>query len=101
MTAIYLAGPRRAPIGYLILSFGWSVKRGGLEGVIDQFFIRPGVRGRGIGSEILNALPNALAGAGLKALHLEVARNDARARAHCERMRFEPREPYLRMTRLL
>ena len=99
--AVYLAGPRRAPIGYIIIAFGWSVELGGMDGFVDEFFIRPGVRGRGIGSEILNALPRALAGAGLRALHLEVARDNTRARALYEKLRFAPREAYTLMTRKL
>lgn len=77
---VYLAGPRRAPIGYVIVTFGWSVEFGGLDGFVDEIFIRPGVRGRGIGSEILLALPKTLAKAGMKAIHLEVDRGNEAAR---------------------
>src|SRR5690606_19389591 len=62
--AIYIAGPVRAPIGYAIVSFGWSMEFGGLDGILDEIYIRPGVRGRGIGANMLSALPLALAGAG-------------------------------------
>ncbi len=68
--AVYLIGPARAPIGYVTVSFGWSIELGGMDGFIDEVYIRPGVRGRGIGSEVLLSLPKALAGAGLKALIL-------------------------------
>ena len=78
--AVYLIGPGRAPIGYIAISFGWSLAFGGMQGAIDEIYIRPAVRGRGIGSEVLLALPRALAGAGLRALHLEVERGNDRAR---------------------
>ncbi len=94
----YLIGPQRAPIGYVVISFGWALEFGGMDGFVDEIFIRPGVRGRGIGSEVLTALPKALAGAGLKALHLEVRRDDARTRRFYSRLRFEEREDYLLMT---
>ncbi|RKF15118.1 GNAT family N-acetyltransferase [Roseovarius spongiae] len=97
--AVYLVGPVRAPIGYAVVCFGWSLEFGGLDGFLDEIYIRPGVRGRGIGTEILGALPKALAGAGLKALHLEVRRDNARARALYEKLRFEPREHNMLMTR--
>lgn len=99
--AVYLAGPARAPIGYVVICFGWSVEFGGMDGFVDEIYIRPAVRGRGIGSEILMSLPKALAGAGLKALHLEVARDNDRARKFYEKLHFVPRENYVLMTRKL
>lgn len=99
--AIYLIGPARAPIGYVIVSFGWSVEFGGLDGFLDEIYIRPAVRGRGIGTEVLVALPKALAGAGLRALHLEVDRENEKARKLYEKLRFEPRERYMLMSRMM
>ena len=29
---IYLIGPGRAPLGYIVLTFGWSVEFGGMDG---------------------------------------------------------------------
>ena len=97
--AAYLIGPPRAPIGYIVISFGWSVEFGGLDGFIDELFIRPGVRGRGIASEVLISLPSALSSAGLKALHLEVDRANATARRVYARAGFAPRDDYHLMTR--
>ncbi|WP_238987420.1 GNAT family N-acetyltransferase [Roseovarius dicentrarchi] len=99
--AIYMAGPVRAPIGYAVISFGWSLQFGGLEGKLAEIYIRPGVRGRGIASDILSTLPRALAGAGLRVLHLETARDDARPRAFYERMHFTAREDIIVMSRKL
>lgn len=97
--SIYLIGPARAPIGYIIISFGWSVEFGGLDGFIDELYIRPGVRGRGVASEVLTTLPAALAKAGLKALHLEVdAAKDGAQRLYA-RTGFDLRDRYHLMTR--
>lgn len=95
----YLIGPPRAPVGYIILSFGWSVEFGGLEGIVDELYIRPAVRGRGIATEVMLALPKALAGAGLKALTLEVAVEDGAAQRLYTRAGFAMREGYHLMTR--
>ncbi len=97
--AAYLIGPPRAPIGYLVVTFGWSLEFGGLDGFIDEIYIRPGVRGRGIASETLQALPRALAGAGLKALHLEVARGADKTQEFYRRAGFRAREGYMLMTK--
>lgn len=69
--AIWMIGPKMAPVGYVCVSFGWSIELGGMDGIIDELWIRQKVRGRGMGTEVLEALKKALAGAGLTALHLE------------------------------
>lgn len=97
--AIYLIGPPRAPIGYIIVTFGWSVEFGGMDGFVDELYVRPGVRGRGIAGEVLISLPRALAGAGLKALHLEVGKENAGAARLYKRAGFRLRDGYHLMTR--
>ena len=97
--AAYLIGPQRAPIGYVVVTFGWSVEFGGLDGFIDEIFVRPGVRGRGIATEVLLALPKALSGGGLRALHLEVDREDEATRRLYAKAGFAPRERYMLMSR--
>ena len=97
--AAYLIGPPRAPIGYIVICFGWSVEFGGLDAIIDELYIRPGVRGRGIATETLLSLPRALAQGGVKAIHLEVDRTDEPTRRMYQRARFEERDRYMLMTR--
>jgi len=98
---IYLIGPGRAPLGYIILTFGWSVEFGGMDGFIDEIYIRPAVRGRGIATEVLMDLPKALAEAGLTALHLEVDRtNEATQRLYL-RAGFKQRDRYMMMSKKL
>lgn len=95
----YLIGPKVAPVGYIVVSFGYSVELGGIDGFIDEFFIREKVRGRGMGSEVLMTLLPALSEHGVKALHLEVAHDNAAAKRLYQRAGFEPRETYHLMTR--
>jgi len=99
--AAYLIGPTRAPVGYVIISFGWSVEFGGMDAFLDELYLRPAVRGRGIASETLLALPAALAGAGVRALHLEVGRDNEQARRLYTRVGFAPRERYMLMSKHL
>ncbi len=98
---VYLIGPGRAPLGYIILTFGWSVEFGGMDGFVDEIYIRPAVRGRGIASEVLLDLPKALAGAGLTALHLEVDRTNESAQKLYLRTGFKPRDRYMLMSKKL
>jgi ribosomal protein S18 acetylase RimI-like enzyme len=99
--AVYLIGPKRAPIGYIIITFGWSVEFGGMEAFVDELYIRPAVRGRGIATEVLSALPTALGQAGVQAIHLELDRDNATAQKLYVRSGFRPRERYMLMTRKL
>lgn len=99
--AAYLIGPPKAPIGYIVISFGWSLACGGLDGFIDEVYVRPGVRGRGIATEVLLSLPRALAAAGLRALHLEVARDNAAAHRLYARTGFAAQGDHRLMSRRL
>ena len=99
--AVYLIGPLRAPVGYVVITFGWSVEFGGLDAFIDELYIRPGVRGRGMGTDVLTALPNALSQAGVRAVHLEVDRGDDKAQRLYLRAGFDRRDRYLLMSRRL
>ena len=93
----YLNGPPRAPIGYVIVTLGWSDGFGGMDGFVDEFWIREKVRGRGMGGEALVALIATLRDAGVQALHLEVAADNGRASRLYTRAGFR-RRPYNLMT---
>ncbi|APZ54329.1 GNAT family N-acetyltransferase [Salipiger abyssi] len=99
--AIWLVGPRKAPVGYILVSFGWSMEFGGLDAVLDEIFIRPAVRGRGMGGEALHQLVAGLRDAGVKAVHLEADRTDEPLQRFYQRNRFKPRDGYTLMSRIL
>ena len=67
--AIWLIGPARAPLGYVMMTFGWSVAHGGMIAWLAEAYIRDSVRNRGIGTEVLHAIAVSLRGADVKALH--------------------------------
>jgi len=96
--AIWLIGPRRAPVGYIAISFGWSIELGGMDGFIDEFFIRENVRGRGMGTEVLATLLPQLAQAGLKALHLKAPRENLGAQKLYAKQGFRLRDGYNLLT---
>ena len=72
-----------------------------MDGFVDEIFVRPGVRGRGVAGEVLLSLPRALASAGVKALHLEVAEDNDVAQRLYARCGFSLRKGYHLMTRRL
>ncbi|MDJ0821423.1 MAG: GNAT family N-acetyltransferase [Paracoccaceae bacterium] len=99
--AVWIIGPRMSPVGYIVISFGWSVEFGGLDAMVDELFIRPAVRRRGMGFEALNGIAKALKSGGVRALHLEVDQTDEDAQRFYRRARFQPRDSYMLMTRAL
>ena len=97
---VYLIGPRKAPIGYIAVTFGWSIEFGGTDGFIDEFYVRPGVRGRGVGGEVLGSLLPKLEEAGVRAMHLEAGSDRPRLKKLYGRAGFRLREGYHLMTRV-
>lgn len=80
--AVWFIGPKISPVGYVAVSFGWSIELGGMEGFIDEIWVREKVRGRGMGSEAVTTLMKSLKEAGLRALHLEVAEGNLAERMY-------------------
>lgn len=64
------------PAGYVVLSVRFAMEYGGLVGIIDDLFIRPGLRGRGLGRAALDALVAECGRRGVLALHVEVGRDN-------------------------
>ncbi|MCF2872243.1 GNAT family N-acetyltransferase [Octadecabacter sp. G9-8] len=99
--AVWLLGLAKAPTGYVIITFGWSMELGGMDAFVDELYIRPKVRKRGIASEALMTIAHSLSDVGVKALHLEVDRADLDTQRLYTRARFELRDRYSLMTRML
>jgi len=68
-----------AAIGYLVLTLGYSVEHGGRDGFIDDLYVIPSARGRGVGAAMLNFALEQARGLGILTLHLEVETANERA----------------------
>lgn len=99
--AVWLIGPARAPLGYVLVSFGWSVTLGGMIGWVEDIFIRPSVRKRGIGTEVLHAVARSLGQADLRALHVRISDGDAELARFCTKAGFGKDETLRVMTDML
>lgn len=96
--AIWLIVNNGELAGYIALCTGFSIEFGGRDAFIDEFFILPAQRGRGLGAEVLALIKTEAKRLGIRALHLEVARDNRRARALYARCGFNARERYVLMT---
>jgi GNAT superfamily N-acetyltransferase len=88
------------PIGYLVLTLGYSLEYLGRDAFVDELYLREAHRGRGIGTLALARAAELCAELGAGALHLEVDHVNPRARALYERNGFAVHERAL-MTRMI
>ena len=84
--------------GYIVLCRGFSLEFNGFDAFIDEFYLQPAYRGRGIGAAVLDEIKNQARDRQINSLHLEVARDNARACRLYAGSGFEPREKYLLMS---
>jgi ribosomal protein S18 acetylase RimI-like enzyme len=59
-------------VGYVVLTQGFSIEAGGCEGCIDELYLVPEVRGRGLGRRVLALLEAEAGRLGVRRLFLEV-----------------------------
>lgn len=83
------------PVGYLALTFGYSIEFGGRDAFIDEFFLEEEYRGRGFGKQALETAAHEAAALGVHALHLEAVRGNDRAVDLYRRSGFVDHERYL------
>jgi ribosomal protein S18 acetylase RimI-like enzyme len=58
--------------GYVVLTLGYSIEHGGRDGFIDDFYLVPSARGRGIGATAFEFALEQARLLGIGTLHLEV-----------------------------
>jgi GNAT superfamily N-acetyltransferase len=75
-------------VGYLVVAFGFAVVYGGRDATLDELYIVPAYRGRGIGSQAVDFAIAYARGSGVGYLHLEVY-DDNPAHTLYERAGFE------------
>jgi len=78
---IWLAELDDQPLGHLVLTVAFSMEYGGLRGFIDDLYVRPAARGRGIGAALLVAAREGAIARGLRALCVETGLADHPARS--------------------
>ena len=85
---------RAVPVGYLLAVYVFSLEYQGLTAEIDEFFVLPEQRSRGIGVALLNTAESAFVTAGCTKIHLQLGRGNAAARAFYGRHGYVARNGY-------
>lgn len=82
-------------IGYIVLTFGYSLEYQGRDAFIDEFYIQESYRDRGIGSRAIQFIESACPALEIQAVHLEVERKNTAAQNFYRQVGFKDQERYL------
>ncbi|NEQ51821.1 MAG: GNAT family N-acetyltransferase [Leptolyngbya sp. SIO3F4] len=85
-------------IGYIALTLGYSIEFGGKDAFIDEFYIEPEFRGRGLGQQTLKAIQQEARLYKIRAIHLEVAHTNKEAQRTYTQANFQARNKYMLMS---
>lgn len=77
-----------APVGYLVIAFGFSFEYRGRDAFVDEFFLEAPYRGRGWGRRALEFAFAEASALGVTTLHLEVEPENASASALYKKLGF-------------
>lgn len=92
--------PGRA-VGYLALTLGFSLEYGGRDAFVDELFVRPAHRRRGLGARLLELAATTCSALGVRALHLEVERRNEIGQRLYRRQSFTDNDRLLLTRRLV
>ena len=91
---IWLIRAQQEIVGYIAITFGYSIELQGRDAYVDEFFIRQSSRGLGLGSKVIAHIRSELAKYRVVALHLEVAKTNERAQRFYSSLGFAARDRY-------
>ena len=77
--AVWLILSEDTPAGYIVLTFGYSLEFYGRFGLIDELYLQPAYRNRGIGKQAMGFVQEICHSAGIRVLRLEVERENLHA----------------------
>ncbi len=94
---VWLICLEERPIGYIVLCFSYSLESLGRDALIDEMFIAKEFRGGGLGKSALNSAVEEAKKFGVKAIYLEVNRNNVRAQEFYKSLGFRSRDQFFLM----
>lgn len=92
---VWLIQQGKEAIGYIVLTFGYSLEYRGRDAFIDEFYIRESYRGQGIGTKTLQFVESICPSLEIQALHLEVEKENRAAKRLYSKASFKEHERYL------
>ena len=95
---VWLISHENEAIGYIVVTFGYSLEYHGRDAFIDELFVTASHRNRGVGTKAIEFVLEMCPELGIHALHLEVERTNAAGQTLYRKFGFEDHDRYL-MTR--
>jgi GNAT superfamily N-acetyltransferase len=89
---VWLILDGEAPVGYVVICFGYSLEWLGRDAFVDEFYLLPDFRGCGWGRKTMAFVEDAARSLNVRALHLEVVRQNAAALQVYRKLGFKDRE---------
>lgn len=84
-----IAKEKERVIGLAAISYAWTLEHGGKSAWLDELYVLPEYRGRGVGSELVEHVIEEVGREGCRAIDLEVEEEHWRAERLYERKGFE------------
>lgn len=84
-----------SPVGYIVLTLGYSLEYLGRDAFIDEFFLRESRRSRGWGRKAVDFVEQFARAQGVRAIHLEVVRSNPNALAVYRKLGFRDHDHYM------
>jgi GNAT superfamily N-acetyltransferase len=96
LVKIWLIAVESSPVGYAVLAFTFSFEFGGIQATIDEIYLQPAERRKGLGTLILQRLEQEASHAGAKTLWGDIADEKPGLTLFYERAGFDryPYRPY-------
>jgi GNAT superfamily N-acetyltransferase len=83
------------PVGYIVLTLGYSLEYLGRDAFIDEFYLRESHRGRGWGSRAISFVEAEARRLDVRSIHLEVVRQNTAAKEVYRKSGYLDHEHYL------
>lgn len=90
----WIAFAEDVPVGYLIAVYVFSLEHLGITAEIDELFVLPSARGKGVGTGLLKTAESEFLHSGCTNVSLQLSRNNDAARAFYHRLGYAERSAY-------
>ncbi len=92
---VWLVCAGETVVGYIVLTFGYSLELLGRDAFVDEFFLLESYRGKGWGRKTMQFVEQAARELDVHAIHLEVTRHNAGAQRFYPKLGFVDRGHHL------
>jgi diamine N-acetyltransferase len=89
---VWLILDGETPVGYVAICFSYSLEWLGRDAFVDEFYLLPDYRGRGWGRKTMAFVEDAARSLTVRALHLEVVRQNTTALEVYRKLGFKERQ---------